>query len=124
MLASNIALHEDDFMENHIDSEGKKHIIVMDSSKNFPYAYIWSDSTGYYYKEETKKEIIVLHYTCGFLKGDIATLTEQDSHMSVHFVIARNGIAFQLFDTKFWSYHLGRNALGGNTFNSKRSISI
>jgi N-acetylmuramoyl-L-alanine amidase len=58
----------------------------------------------------------------GSLKGDIATLTT--NHVSVPFVIARNGIIYNLFASKYWSYHLGAGAVGGNTAMSKESIGI
>jgi N-acetylmuramoyl-L-alanine amidase len=58
----------------------------------------------------------------GYLKGDIATLTKQ--HVSVPFVVGRNGIIYNLFASKYWSYHLGPGAIGGNTGMSRECIGI
>jgi len=58
----------------------------------------------------------------GYLKGDIATLTK--GHVSVPFVIGRNGKIYNLFASKYWSYHLGPGAVGGNTLMSKACIGI
>ncbi len=63
--------------------------------------------TGYYYETEHKKERIVLHFTAGNVRSDMITLTTQDRHVSVPFVIARDGTIYQLFSSKFWSGHLG-----------------
>lgn len=126
MLASAIDTHEADFAAKKTDAHGDKYDFVIDTSRGFPLAFLTPRSgiSGFFYPEKTTKEMIVLHFTCGYLKGDIATLVEQDSHMSVHFVVGRNGVAYQLFNTGFWAYHLGKSAAGGNTVNSKRSIAI
>lgn len=79
---------------------------------------------NYYYKEETKKKKIVLHYTVGSIRGDLASLTKKGNHMSVSYVVARNGIIYEIFDPKYWSYHLGRGSIGGNAVGSKESIGI
>lgn len=126
MLASKIEAYEADFSSNKTDAQGEKYDFTVDNSRGFPLAYLTPKSgiTGFFYEEKTAKDLIVLHYTCGFLKGDIATLVEKDTHMSVHFVIGRNGVAYQLFNTNFWSYHLGKGTVGGNAPNSRRSIAI
>lgn len=79
---------------------------------------------GYYYKSKPKKDLILLHFTMGFLGGDLGQLTKNNYHVSVPFVIARNGTIIQLFDSFYWSYHLGTSAVGGNKFNSKRSLAV
>lgn len=129
MLASKIQEHEDDFENNLIDSNKTKYDrnqeIIINTNSSFVLNRITPQKIdNYYFKEETKKTAIVLHLTCGFLKGDIATLVKQDNHVSVHFVLGRNGIVYQLFDTKYWAYHLGQGTIGGNQINSKRTISI
>jgi len=80
------------------------------------------DNDDWYYKSVTKKDKIVLHFTAGVLHGDIGELTRQ--HVSVAYVLARDGIIYEMFDPKYWSYHLGRGATGGNQKNSKASIGI
>lgn len=78
---------------------------------------------SFYYKEETEKERIVLHFTVGNLRGDLTTLMGED-HVSVPYLIARDGTIYQLFDPKYWSYHLGQGAIGGNQVESKKTIGI
>lgn len=82
------------------------------------------DSSDYYYETETTKTLIVLHYTAGRLKGDIGALTTDGNHVSVAYVVARDGTIYRLFDDKYWSYHLGSGAVGGNEAGSKRGIGI
>jgi N-acetylmuramoyl-L-alanine amidase len=79
---------------------------------------------SYYYPQETPKDKIVLHYTIGHLRGDLATISKKDSHVSVPYLIARDGSVYELFDPAYWSYHAGRGAVGGNGNMSKSSIGI
>jgi N-acetyl-anhydromuramyl-L-alanine amidase AmpD len=73
---------------------------------------------------DEEKQRIVLHFTAGYLKGDIDTLTKSENHVSVPFVIARDGTIYNLWPSKYWSYHLGKGAQGGNTAMSGRSVAI
>jgi N-acetyl-anhydromuramyl-L-alanine amidase AmpD/lysophospholipase L1-like esterase len=81
--------------------------------------------SGYYHDTEYAKERIVLHFTAGELSGDMGMLTRQDYHVSVPFVIARDGTIYQLYSSKFWSGNLGGDAVGnaGNA-QDKRTIGI
>jgi N-acetyl-anhydromuramyl-L-alanine amidase AmpD len=81
--------------------------------------------SGYYHDTVYAKERIVLHFTAGGLSGDMSTLTRQNYHVSVPFVIARDGTIYQLYSSKFWSGNLGGDALG-NMMNAqdKRTIGI
>ncbi|EYF07210.1 N-acetylmuramoyl-L-alanine amidase [Chondromyces apiculatus] len=85
-------------------------------------------NTSYYYDTEVEKSLVVLHYTAGQLTGDIPTLTKKDYKVSVSYVLARDGTLYRLFDDARWSYHLGGSdadpCIGGNEFNSKRSVAI
>lgn len=78
---------------------------------------------NWYYKSKTKKKKIVLHFTAGILHGDIGELT-RDSHVSVPYVLARNGTLYEIHHPDYWSYHLGPKASGGNKAMSKSSIGI
>ncbi|GAB4029240.1 caspase family protein [Spirosoma jeollabukense] len=81
--------------------------------------------SGYYHDTVYAKERIVLHFTAGGLTGDMSTLTRQDYHVSVPFVIARDGTVYQLYSSKFWSGNLGGEALGNAGNNQdKRTIGI
>lgn len=83
-----------------------------------------NERDDYYYKSQVSKEKIALHYTAGYLGGDLSNLTRDNYHVSVPFVIAASGKIFQLFDPVYWSYHLTPGAVGGNKRNSSRSIAI
>jgi N-acetyl-anhydromuramyl-L-alanine amidase AmpD len=81
--------------------------------------------TGYFYNQKYSKKKVVLHFTVGHLKGDLLSLTsESRGHVSTAFVVARDGMIYQLFSSAAWSYHLGRNAQGGNGNQSKISIGV
>ena len=133
MKAISIPQHEAGFRQTGIDSSGTKFILTdetvgisdkaggkitfVDCSKEVP-------DNSYFYEEEFPKERIVLHHTAGYLKGDIAQLSRQSAEVSVPFVIARSGLIYNLWKSKYWSYHLGPGAVGGNTEMSQRSIGI
>jgi N-acetylmuramoyl-L-alanine amidase len=132
MKAKNIPAHETTFLQTGIDALGKqfklkkKSVEVPGESKKLTIYQCLRDTNdeSFFYKEETPKDKIVLHFTAGYLKGDIATLTTPGNHVSVSFVVGRSGNIFQLFDEKYWSYHLGPGATGGNTAMSKSAIGI
>ncbi|HLP92846.1 MAG TPA: N-acetylmuramoyl-L-alanine amidase [Saprospiraceae bacterium] len=133
MKATSIPQHEATFRQTGIDSSGTKFILtdefakiqdkaggqiaLVDCVKQVP-------DKSYYYEEEFPKERIVLHFTAGYLKGDIAQLSRKSVEVSVPFVIARSGHIYNLWASKYWSYHLGAGAIGGNTAMSQRSIGI
>lgn len=130
MRASGIFNHEQSFETTKTDSHGKKFRLTVENVR-IPGTNEYISVTdcvrengdkSYYYEEVTPKKKIILHFTMGYLKGDIATLT--NGHVSVPFVIGRNGIIYNLFASKYWSYHLGPNAIGGNTAMSRECIGI
>ncbi len=63
---------------------------------------------SYYYPERTEKHGLLLHFTTGYLSGDLATLTPTSGHVSVAYVIGRAGRIYELYDPDFWSHHIGR----------------
>ena len=79
---------------------------------------------SFYYEKKYEKTKIIIHNTVGVLRSDIAALTKKDWHVSVPYVIARDGTIYELFNPKMWSYHLGKGAVGGNKTNSSTSIGI
>ena len=79
---------------------------------------------SYFYRTKHPKEQMVLHFTAGYLKGDVAALTKANNHVSVPFLIARNGTIYNLFPSMYWSYHLGPSTVGGNRKRSRASIAI
>lgn len=100
-------------------SKGK--IIKLDKCKITP---VRPNYNSYYYPTKTPKDKIILHYTVGHLRGDLATISKKDSHVSVPYLIARDGSIYELFNPEYWSYHVGRGAVGGNSNMSKSSIGI
>lgn len=133
MLAKDIPAYEAAFLATGLDSEGKAFdlapfTIHIPGDTHGPLKAIGckrkDGDKSYYFEEVVKKERIVLHFTQGFIKGDVATLTKTDLHVSVPFVIARDGNIYNLWESKFWSNHLGPGAVGGNANLSKKSVAI
>lgn len=77
----------------------------------------------HYIKAKQLKSKIVVHHTAGAIWGDIPTLLNP-SKISTAFVISPQGTIYMLFQPQFWANHLGKNAIGGNTVQSKLSIGI
>lgn len=132
MRASNIPAYEADFRAKGKDSDAKQHVLkpfrvtIPGTTESFEVVDCkpQSGDDSFYYREATPKQRIALHYTAGYLKGDIAALTKKDNHVSTPFVIARDGTIYNLWSSKYWSYHLGKGAAGGNTEMSKSSVGI
>jgi len=132
MRVEKIAAHESRFDQTGKDSSGFKHSLIRKSIEvsgqggmmNYIDAGLSSGDESYYYRNRYEKDQIVLHFTMGYLGGDIATLTKHDYHVSVPFVLGRNGTIYNLFPSFYWSYHLGRGAIGGNATRSKKTIGI
>lgn len=132
MLYSKIPSYEADFRAKGIDSDGKQFklspakVQIPGSTQTFEVvtAGLANGDQSFYYPEAAAKERIVVHFTAGYLKGDMAALTKKDNHVSVPFVVARDGTIYQLFSSKYWSYHLGKGAQGGNEAMSKSAVAI
>ena len=132
MRVEKITAHESRFDQTGKDSHGLKHSLIKKSIEvpgeenmmDYIDAGLSSGDESYYYRNRFDKDQIVLHFTMGYLGGDIATLTKHDYHVSVPFVLGRNGTIYNLFPSFYWSYHLGRGAIGGNAARSKKSIGI
>jgi N-acetyl-anhydromuramyl-L-alanine amidase AmpD len=132
MRATSIPAHEKGFRNTGKDSSGKQHVLspfgvtVPGTEEKVAMVRCARENgdDSFYFQEETPKKRIVLHFTAGYLKGDIDTLTKPGNHVSVPFLIARDGTIYNLWPSKYWSYHLGPGAEGGNTEMSKSSIGI
>lgn len=132
MRATSIPKHEKGFLKNKMDSNLKKFnltnrsIPIKGSSEKMKYIDCRRENgdNSFYYEEHHSKTQIVIHFTVGYLKGDIATLTTPSNNVSVPFIIARNGVILNMWSSAYWSYHLGRGAVGGNTIGSKKTIAI
>jgi len=83
---------------------------------------------GEYWKEEFKKDIIVLHFTAGRSWESAYSVFKQPGRVATPFIVDKEGPKYivKLFDEKYWSYHLGIKELGysNNWANDKRSIGI
>ncbi|HEX5026363.1 MAG TPA: N-acetylmuramoyl-L-alanine amidase, partial [Agriterribacter sp.] len=78
----------------------------------------------YYYALEHPKQRIVLHFTAGHIRSDLAALTRDNYHVSVPFVIGRNGMIYQLFSSKYWSGHIGKGLGNDGTGNAQDKCTI
>ena len=82
------------------------------------------DRAEYYYNVEHCKERILLHFTAGNIRSDLSTLTMDQHHVSVPFVIGRNGTIYQLFSSKYWSGSIGKGVGNTNTGNAQDKAAI
>lgn len=125
MKVTKVNKQETDFTKNYTDTSGTKFTVTsVESIDGGEIVKINPGYNSYFYKHKHTKTKIILHNTVGVLRSDIASLSKPDWHVSVPYVIARNGTIYELFDPTMWSYHLGRGAVGGNKTNSKSSIAI
>jgi len=132
MNYKNIPAYEADFRAKGVDSDGKKFnlapskVTIPGTADTFEIvtAKLANGDESFFYKDTPAKERVVVHFTAGYLKGDMAALTKKDNHVSTPFVVARDGTIYQLFASKFWSYHLGKGAQGGNSPMSKSGVAI
>ena len=125
MRESQIKKHEEGFVSQQTDSNGTKYTISeIQQGDATVLRAVPQGVTDYYYEQKEKKQAIVVHFTAGYLKGDLASLCKQSNHVSVPYLIARNGNIYQLFDPDYWAYHLGKGAVGGNSNLSMRTVPI
>lgn len=125
MHPSTISTKETQFA-NNLTAGGAKYSIA--GTTELPDGYrivsIRPSTLTYFYPTETEKTSICLHFTVGYITSDIQALTNPTSHVSVSYVVDRGGRIYELFPDKYWSYHLGSGAVGGNATMSKHSIGI
>ncbi len=105
------------------EEQAVKFNFVKDNLNDIPVMKYNGRNNKFFVPTIIPKTKIVLHHTAGNLYGDMLTLTK-DTLVSVAYIIGRNGTILQLFDPRFWSYHLGKGALGGNIQQSQMSIGI
>lgn len=76
-----------------------------------------------YIPVETKKSLIVLHHTVGgSAKSTIDYWRSDPGRIATACVVERDGNIFEVFDPKFWAFHLGLKGTNGAV--DKRSIGI
>lgn len=77
-----------------------------------------------YIKEETEKTQIVLHHTVSDsnnIKGVLDWWESNTERVATAYIINKNGHIFEVFDPKYWAYHIGK---GSTTEDNKKSIGI
>ena len=132
MRVEKIDEHEASFRDKRRDTDGKTHTLIRKAieipGEGTEMRYVddkpANGDESYFYLVKHPKDQIALHYTMGYLRGDIATLTKPNYHVSVPFVISRDGSIYNLFASYYWSYHLGKGAVGGNQTRSRAAIGI
>jgi N-acetyl-anhydromuramyl-L-alanine amidase AmpD len=136
MLARDIPAYEAAFRANGVDSSGRQHrlsplsVPIPGTNANLDVVRLVpaDGNENYYIAEAAPKERVVLHFTSGYLKGDVQVLTtpkdDPARRVSVAFLIARDGTIYNLFNSRHWAYHLGPTAVGGNTQMSRSSVAI
>jgi N-acetyl-anhydromuramyl-L-alanine amidase AmpD len=78
---------------------------------------------NYFYSQQYAKERIVLHFTAGNTWSDMRSLTQEGRHVSVAFLVARDGTIYQLFPSGAWSGHLGKG-IGNEEGNRQDKVTI
>ncbi len=73
-------------------------------------------------KTETAKSGIVLHHTVSSnAASSIAWWKQTPERVAVAFIIEKNGTIYQLYDPKYWAWHIGK---GSSTADNQQFIGI
>jgi hypothetical protein len=136
MHARDLPAFEAGFRGDGLDSSGRRHTLrplsvpIPGENRNLEVVRL-KPADGietYYTAEAAPKERVALHFTTGYIRGDVQVLTVPKSdparRVSVAFLIARDGNIYNLFDSRYWAYHLGPTAVGGNTAMSRSSVGV
>jgi hypothetical protein len=75
-----------------------------------------------YFQEEFPKKQIVLHHTISGngVTGDVKTWEDDDAVVGTAIIVDHDGTPYQLFSSKYWTWHLGI----GNKLRDSQSIGI
>lgn len=80
-------------------------------------------SSGQYIEAVHPKDLLVLHHTAGAsARSTFDWWQGNASRVATAYLIARDGTIHELFDPRFWAYHLGIAGTGGRV--DRRSIGI
>ncbi len=75
-----------------------------------------------YVQEEKKKDLIVLHFTAGSTSdGAFNSWVNSPIRIGTAYILDPNGTAYEIFDPKYYAFHLG---FKGSYENDKRSVAI
>lgn len=79
-----------------------------------------------YMHEETAKDLIVLHFTAGSrASGAHAAWMATDARVATAYILDLDGTIYELFDPRYWAYHLGiKGAANQNFRHDRRSVGI
>lgn len=79
-----------------------------------------------YMHEETPKDLIVLHFTAGSnAAGAHSSWMATDARVATAYILDLDGTIYELFDPRYWAYHLGiKGAASRNFHHDRRSIGI
>jgi len=136
MFARDIPAFEAAFRADGLDSSGRRHTLtplavpIPGENRNLNVVRLQpADGNETHYNAEAfPKERVVLHFTTGYIRGDVWMLTKPKpdpaTRVSVAFIMARDGNIYNLFNSRYWAYHLGPTAVGGNTPMSRSSIGV
>lgn len=114
-------------MENNFFTQASARLAPFDYTRDLErvQGYFYTPATSqFYYSEAQNKKRIVLHFTAGNLQSDMRQLTQDNYHVSVPFVIARDGKIYQLFYSRYWSHHLGMSSGNPGKIYDRQSIGI
>ena len=114
-------------IESDFKMQNKPKLIPFDYSKGIERVqglFYKPPTADYYYTDLHPKKRVVIHFTAGNLRGDMGQLSMDHYHVSVPFVIARDGTIYQFFYTKYWSHHLGMTSGNPGKIYDKQSIAI
>ncbi len=136
MFARDIPTFEAAFRADGLDSSGRRHTLtplsvpIPGENRHLNVVRLQpADGNETYYNTEAfPKERVVLHFTTGYIRGDVWMLTKPKpdpaTRVSVAFILARDGNIYNLFNSRSWAYHLGPTAVGGNTQMSRSSVGV
>jgi len=136
MLARDLPAVEAAFRADGLDTSGRRHTLtplavpIPNENRHLNVVRLKpADGIETYYNAEAfPKERVVLHFTAGYIRGDVRALTTPKSdpatRVAVAFIVGRDSNIYNLFDSRYWAYHLGPTAVGGNTTMSRSSVGV
>lgn len=81
-------------------------------------------SHSQYFPEAHPKDLIVLHHTVGGTAFSTYNWWQNNDRkrIATAFIVERDGTIYEVFDPRYWAYHLGLSGTGGRV--DRRSIGI
>lgn len=79
-----------------------------------------------YYRNQTKKNQIVLHHTVSGqgVNGDISWWRQTAARIGTAIIVGWDGKIYQCFSSRYWAHHLGIKNISNNVSLNKSSIGI